>query len=167
LSPAQLAALGSELGSDVPFFFHTPAAWCTGRGEVVEPLPLGKPVDLVLACPPTGLSTAAVFRALCAPNAPGDGASLRRAAQAGDVEALGSQLFNRLQPAAERLCPAVRELRERLAGFGPAGQAMTGSGSTVFALARDSAEALRVARALRNTREDGTPPRVCVVRSCD
>ena len=33
---AELARLGAELGSDVPFFFSTPAAWCTGRGERVE-----------------------------------------------------------------------------------------------------------------------------------
>src|SRR5262245_47408599 len=33
-----LARLGAELGSDVPFFFSTPAAWCEGRGEIVTPL---------------------------------------------------------------------------------------------------------------------------------
>src|SRR5947209_827864 len=49
LTTPQLAALGAEIGSDVPFFFHTPAAWCTGRGEVVTPVPLARPVDLVLA----------------------------------------------------------------------------------------------------------------------
>ena len=37
----ELARLGGELGSDVPFFFHTPAAWCTGRGEVVTPVAAG------------------------------------------------------------------------------------------------------------------------------
>src|SRR5205807_9808037 len=35
MSTGELAKLGAELGSDVPFFFHTPAAWCTGRGEKV------------------------------------------------------------------------------------------------------------------------------------
>src|SRR5262245_37915390 len=42
LSGTELAALGAELGSDVPFFFATPAAWCTGRGEQVTPLKLGR-----------------------------------------------------------------------------------------------------------------------------
>ena len=36
----------------------------------------------------------------------------------------------------------------RLAGLGPAGQLMSGSGSTVFALCRDAGEALSLARAL-------------------
>ena len=35
LTDADLAKLSGEIGSDIPFFFHTPAAWCTGRGEIV------------------------------------------------------------------------------------------------------------------------------------
>ena len=40
LTDNALARLGAELGSDVPFFFHGPAAWCTGRGEIVTPVPV-------------------------------------------------------------------------------------------------------------------------------
>jgi 4-diphosphocytidyl-2-C-methyl-D-erythritol kinase len=168
---AELARLGAELGSDVSFFFAPPAAWCTGRGEVVEPLPLGRPLDLVLACPPVGLSTAAVFRAVEVPSAPRDGQEVRRAARSGDLEALGRSLFNRLQPAAEGLCPAVAALHARLAGLGARhgalGASMSGSGSTVFALCRGPAEAQGLARALRSQGEEGAAARVCVVRSCD
>ena len=166
LSTSDLAALGGRLGSDVPFFFATPAAWCTGRGEVVEPLRLGRPLDLVLACPPEGLSTAEVFRNLTVPEAPRDGAPLRRAAEAGDVEELGRLLFNRLQPVAERLCPAVAGLCGRLAGQGPAGCLMSGSGSTVFALCRSRGEARRVAHGLASVREGPGGTRVHIVQSC-
>jgi 4-diphosphocytidyl-2-C-methyl-D-erythritol kinase len=166
LSRMELAALGARLGSDVAFFLATPAAWCTGRGEIVEPLRLGRPLDLVLACPAAGLSTAEVFRNLTVPDAPQDGASLRRAAKAGDVEELGRLLFNRLQPVAERLCPAVAGLCGRLAGQGPAGCLMSGSGSTVFALCRCRGEARRVARALAAVREGPGGTRVYIVRSC-
>jgi 4-diphosphocytidyl-2-C-methyl-D-erythritol kinase len=163
---AALARLGAELGSDVPFFFATPAAWCTGRGERVEPLTLGRPLDLVLACPPVGLSTAEVYHGVTVPPEPLDGTAVRRAAAAGDVEELGRLLHNRLQPPAERLCPDVADLDARLAGLGPAGRLMSGSGSTVFALCRDPAEALRIARALRPVREERAGLRVSVVRSC-
>ena len=166
LSPSDLAALGGRLGSDVPFFFATPAAWCTGRGEIVEPLRLGRPLDLVLACPPEGLSTAEVFRNLTVPELPNDGAPLRRAAEAGDVEEIGRLLFNRLQPVAERLCPAVAGLCGRLAGPGPAGCLMSGSGSTVFALCRGRGEARRVARVLAPVREGPGGTRVHIVQSC-
>jgi 4-diphosphocytidyl-2-C-methyl-D-erythritol kinase len=167
LGANQLSALGAELGSDVSFFFFGPAAWCTGRGEVVEPLKLGGPIDLVLVCPEAGLSTASVFKALELPGAPVDGAGVRRAVESGDVEELGRCLFNRLEEPAMRLCPEVGRWRERLARLGPAGARMSGSGSTVFALARGAADALRLSRALSSVREDGARARVHVVRSCD
>jgi 4-diphosphocytidyl-2-C-methyl-D-erythritol kinase len=166
LGPAELAALGAELGSDVPFFFATPAAWCTGRGEIVEPVRLGRPLDLVLACPPAGLSTAEVFRNLTVPCEPRDGTALRKAVEAGDVEEVGRGLFNRLQPVAERLYPVVAGLCGRLAGQGPAGCLMSGSGSTVFALCRGPAEARRIARVLAPAREGPDEARVLIVQSC-
>jgi 4-diphosphocytidyl-2-C-methyl-D-erythritol kinase len=162
----RLATLGAELGSDVPFFFFTPAAWCTGRGEVVEPLTLQRDLDLVVVAPPVGLSTAEVFRGVTVPQQPIDGGPLRRAVAAGIIEEAGRLLHNRLQPAAERLCPLIAGWQARLAGLGPGGQQMSGSGSALFALCRDSAEALRLARALRSVLEDGDWARFFIVRSC-
>jgi 4-diphosphocytidyl-2-C-methyl-D-erythritol kinase len=163
----RMARLGAELGSDVSFFFAAPAAWCTGRGEQIEPLRLGRPLDLVLVAPPVGLSTAEVFRGLTVPTEPRSGAAVRQAAAAGDVNELGRQLHNRLQPAAERLCPDVAGLCARLSSLGPAGQLMTGSGSTVFALCRHPGEALALARALNSARDELGGARVFIVRSCD
>jgi 4-diphosphocytidyl-2-C-methyl-D-erythritol kinase len=164
---SKLMDLGAELGSDVSFFFAAPAAWCTGRGEQIEPLQLGRPLDLILIAPPVGLSTAEVFRGVTVPNSPRSGAAVRQAAAVGDVSELGRQLHNRLQPAAERLCPVVADLFTRLAGLGPAGQLMTGSGSTVFALCRHPGEALTIARVLYSARDELGGARVFVVRSCD
>jgi 4-diphosphocytidyl-2-C-methyl-D-erythritol kinase len=166
-SSEQLGLLGAELGSDVTFFFHGPAAWCTGRGEIVEPLPAGRPLHLVLVCPSVGLSTASVFQALTPTGEVVQGESLRRAFTTGDVEELGRLLHNRLQEPAERLCPEVGRLRRRLLELEPAGVLMSGSGTTVFALGRDAADAMRIARAMRDGREAGEPARVLVVRSCD
>ena len=67
--PDRLDALAGEIGSDVAFFLSPPAAWCTGRGEIVTPVPLGRRLDLVLVCPAVGLSTASVFRSSIAPRA--------------------------------------------------------------------------------------------------
>jgi 4-diphosphocytidyl-2-C-methyl-D-erythritol kinase len=166
LTAAELARIGAEVGSDVAFFLAGPAAWCTGRGEVTEPLRLGRPLDLVLVCPREGLSTAAVFRRLTPPAEPHRGDAVRAAAAAGDVEALGRALFNRLGPVAEELCPAVRDARRALEELHPAGVLMSGSGSTVFAVCRGPGEACRVARELRSAREATDGPRVFVVQSC-
>ena len=162
----ELGRLGAELGSDVTFFFHGPAAWCTGRGEVVEPLPMRKPLDLVLACPEVGLSTASVFRALVLPPTPIPGDEARQALEGGEIDRLGKALHNRLEEPAMKLAPEVARLRERIARLEPAGVLMSGSGSTVFALARDAADALRLSRALTSVRDYGESARVFVVRSC-
>jgi 4-diphosphocytidyl-2-C-methyl-D-erythritol kinase len=162
----ELAALGARLGSDVAFFFATPAAWCTGRGEIVQPLTLGRPLHLVLVCPPVGLSTAEVFRNLTLPERPVDGRNLQQAAIRGDVETLGRLLHNRLQPVAERLCPVLADLKRRLAEAGPAGELMSGSGTTMFALCRDFGEAVRLAEHLLPLTRELPGSRVYCVQSC-
>jgi 4-diphosphocytidyl-2-C-methyl-D-erythritol kinase len=166
LGRGELAVLGAALGSDVPFFLAGSAAWCTGRGEQVERIPLARPLDFVLASPAVGLSTADVFRNVTVPADPLDGTELRQAALAGNVEELGRRLFNRLQPVAERLCPPVGDLHRRLIDLHPAGCLMTGSGTTVFALCRDAGEALRIARGLRSAQEGSDAPRTHCVQSC-
>jgi len=166
LTLQELVPLAQELGSDVAFFFSTPAAWCTGRGEQVASLQLGRPLWFVLLCPGFGLSTADVYRGVVVPDRPQTGEEIRQAASAGDVEALGRWLHNRLQPTAERLCPALADFQERLARLGPAGQAMSGSGTSIFALCRNQSEAERIGQELRNGLEEGMNARVFIVPSC-
>jgi 4-diphosphocytidyl-2-C-methyl-D-erythritol kinase len=165
LTNETLAELGGQLGSDIPFFFHTPAAWCTGRGEIVTPVKLGRPLDLVLLCPSFGCATAEVYRNVTVPATVQSGTDLRRAVENGAIEELGRLLFNRLQPAAEKVAPGLRKYENRLAQFKPAGQLMSGSGSSLFALCRDRAEAERIANELRQG-EDKDSFTVFLVRSC-
>jgi 4-diphosphocytidyl-2-C-methyl-D-erythritol kinase len=172
LTRDELARLGGELGSDVPFFFHTPAAWCTGRGEVVTPVALGRPLDFVLVKPAVGLATAEVYRGVAVPERPETGQEMRRAVAGGDVEEIGRRLHNRLQEAAGRLRPEIAAGLGRLRAEGPAGQLMSGSGTSLFALCREPGEAQRVARAVRRPEINapglvgGGEFRVYVVRSC-
>jgi 4-diphosphocytidyl-2-C-methyl-D-erythritol kinase len=56
-----LAALGADLGSDVPFFFTGGTARGRGRGEIVEALPDAPPRALILVVPPFSISTAEVY----------------------------------------------------------------------------------------------------------
>jgi 4-diphosphocytidyl-2-C-methyl-D-erythritol kinase len=135
--PDRLDALAGEIGSDVAFFLHAPAAVCRGRGERVEPVALPEAIHFVLVCPPIGSSTAAVYRHLDVPERPRPITPLLEALASPD--ALGGCLFNRLQGTAERLRPELRRVREALEGLGSAlsGHLMSGSGSAWFGLARD------------------------------
>jgi 4-diphosphocytidyl-2-C-methyl-D-erythritol kinase len=74
-------------------------------------------------------------------------------------------LHNRLQGPAEKLCPMLEEWLDRMAKLSPAGQLMSGSGTTLFALCRDLSEAYRVTRALVAGLMDEPRPLVQIVRS--
>jgi 4-diphosphocytidyl-2-C-methyl-D-erythritol kinase len=170
LATPELMDLASRLGSDIPFFFATPAAWCTGRGEHVMPAPLITPLHLVLACPGVGLATAEVYRGVTVPAAPCSPEALRRALAGGEPEAIGAALHNRLQPVAERLCPEVAVLRDLFVRLAPAGHLMSGSGSCYFAVCRSRAEAEHLARRVRqwytdHRPEEGQGLRIFVVES--
>jgi 4-diphosphocytidyl-2-C-methyl-D-erythritol kinase len=150
LPPGRLDALAGEIGSDVAFFRHAPAAVCRGRGERVESLSLSRALHFVLVCPPIGLSTADVYRNLRPPERPRPIGPVVRALVAGRPDALGRSLFNRLQPVAERLQPALERVRDELARLGPSldGHLMSGSGSAYFGLVRDRDAADDAARRL-------------------
>ena len=139
LDPDRLDALAGEIGSDVAFFRKTPAAICRGRGERVESLSLAQSLHFVLVCPPIGLSTADVYRNLTPPERPRPIGPVVEALVTGRPDALGRSLFNRLQPVAERLQPALVRVRDELACLGPSldGHLMSGSGSAYFGLGRD------------------------------
>lgn len=163
-SDAELAKIGAEIGSDIPFFFDTPAAWCTGRGEIVTPLKLPIPLDFVLLCPSFGMPTAAVYKNVAIPAAPICADAICSALVQGDVDLIGKLLHNRLQTAAEGLDPRMSEYARMLAEAGPAGSLMSGSGSTLFALCRSPDEADRVAASLK-TRTKAHDFKLIVTRS--
>jgi 4-diphosphocytidyl-2-C-methyl-D-erythritol kinase len=148
--PGRLDALAGEIGSDVAFFLHAPAAVCTGRGEQVNAVTLPHAFHFVLVCPPVGQSTADVYRNLTPPDRPRPVEPAVTALAGGDPEALGRVLFNRLQSVAERLNPALVPVREALANLSPSldGHLMSGSGSAYFGLGRNLDAARRAARAL-------------------
>jgi 4-diphosphocytidyl-2-C-methyl-D-erythritol kinase len=145
----ELARLGAELGSDVPFFFHTPAAWCTGRGEVVTPLSVPRPLHFLLLCPAFGMPTAAVYSNVELPANPETGETIRQALAQGDIDRIGKLLHNRLAPAAQRLDDRIGRYRQMLADLQPPGQQMSGSGSTLYALCRSAQECVQLGERLR------------------
>jgi 4-diphosphocytidyl-2-C-methyl-D-erythritol kinase len=149
--PETLDAVAGEIGSDVPFFLRAPAAVCRGRGERVEAVPLNRTLHFVLVCPPFGVSTADVYRNLTPPDRPNPVEPVLDALAREGPAVLGRSLFNRLQPTAEAIRPALGRVRDALAELVPShldGALMSGSGSAYFGLARDPAAAADAARRL-------------------
>ena len=159
---AKLLELAAGVGSDVGVFLGGAAGWCTGHGEVVEPTAMPEPLDLVIVKPPYGLSTAAVYRGHTPPVTPVTSQGMREAIRTGD--AVATHLHNRLEAPAFAAEPRLGAVRDRLAACGPLGVLLCGSGSSLFALARNPADAARIARDYSNhSGDDGSRP--FVVRS--
>jgi 4-diphosphocytidyl-2-C-methyl-D-erythritol kinase len=148
-SADRLIELGARLGSDVAFFFRTPAALARGRGEDVTACSIAKQLDLVLVCPPGRLATADVFREVTLGHAPVSVEPIRLALEAGEVEQTAKLLHNRLEEVSLRLSPAVAELRRRASQWDCLGHLMTGSGSGYFAICSSYEHARALARQLR------------------
>lgn len=136
MSDGELAWLGAELGSDVPFFVRGGTAMVSGRGERVRPLP---PVDqswLVLVCIkiPMANKTAAMY-SMVRP-AHYTGGLLTRKLEArirggGDVPA--EFLYNTFDEVALDAYDGLEEYRDALGNFGAQEIHMAGSGPSLYA----------------------------------
>lgn len=146
----QLAALASELGSDVPFFLDGAAAICRGRGEQVQRIACPMRLHLVVAHPPQGLPTQAVFAACRPSERPRSAEPLAEALGHGDLANVGRLLYNRLEEAATKCSHWIYRLRREFQNVDSLGHGMTGSGTSYFGLCRSARHARRIAVQLRS-----------------
>ncbi len=148
-----LVPLAATVGSDVPFFASgARVAFVWGRGERVDPLPDPGATHVVVVRSGARLATKDVFAELRSGDHGAAAATdvLREAFARRTVtpQLLRDNARNDLLGPAERLCPAVADARTRAAERGIA-LALSGSGPTLFAIADDRRDALRMARILR------------------
>ena len=134
LSDAALIEIGAKLGSDVPFFLQPDPARGTGRGEVLQPIPLHKLPWAILIHPGFGSPTAEAYQRFAADRRPGqEGPLLRLSLNSGQTHELRPR--NDLEPAVEQKYLWIRAARDWLARQpGVLAARMSGSGSTVFGL---------------------------------
>lgn len=116
-----LAALGLQLGADVPVFVRGHNAWAEGVGELLTPITL-PPAWFVLVHPGVHVPTPALFAS----------PDLTRDAPVAKIAdfASGSLLGNAFEPVLRRREPAVEAALAALSSIGRA--RLTGSGSGCF-----------------------------------
>ncbi len=156
LSPTELAELALGLGADVPFFLVGGSQWGRGVGEQLTPATVA-PMHFTLVLPPFGCPTVDVYKSFAAVWKGGaDTATLHSITvpDTGD-SAVRIAFHNDLLPAAERVRPALAQLRQQIAGLGYPEVAMTGSGSTLFLAHVDAEAQQRCASALRPLGQQG------------
>ncbi|NMF56997.1 4-(cytidine 5'-diphospho)-2-C-methyl-D-erythritol kinase [Pseudanabaena yagii] len=161
LTQSQICDLAAQLGSDIPFCVVGGTALATGRGEILSPLPDLKDLVLVV-CKPRHISISTVwayqtFRShgLLAHNPAKHQAlsSQMVAAIASGGESapakIGRLLYNDLERAVLPEYPELVDLENKLLEQECLGAMMSGSGSTMFAIAADLDRAHQIAEAVR------------------
>jgi 4-diphosphocytidyl-2-C-methyl-D-erythritol kinase len=142
----QLRALGTQLGSDVPYFVGGGTALAEGRGERIASLAAPRVMWFVLGLSNRGLSTAEVYRRWRTNDGMPDASGMVAALAAGDVAAVGTRIMNALEVPAFELRPELAVGKQRLIEAEVLGAGLSGSGPTLFGLAADEAHARAVAR---------------------
>ncbi|MEO5720104.1 MAG: 4-(cytidine 5'-diphospho)-2-C-methyl-D-erythritol kinase [Chthoniobacterales bacterium] len=139
LPVAEMTGLAAEIGSDVPFFIHESAAVCRGRGELVNPASLAHASPLLLLKPSFGVPTPWAYARWK------DSKELAGIAY-GPQEFGGHTFRNDLErPVFEKHLFLAR-MKMWLLEQPEVGVAlMSGSGSTIFAVLRDGADATELA----------------------
>jgi 4-diphosphocytidyl-2-C-methyl-D-erythritol kinase len=150
----ELLALGSELGSDVPFLILGGTAIGTGRGDQLTAALSRGTYHWVFALSTVGLSTPSVYSECDRMRAereiadPKVSDALMQALLAADPEAVGQSLINDLQSAASSLRPALTLILEVGRDYGALGAIVSGSGPTVAFLVANEEAGLDLAVAL-------------------
>ncbi|GJM92833.1 hypothetical protein PR202_ga09337 [Eleusine coracana subsp. coracana] len=134
-SEKDLQEWSGEIGSDIPFFFSRGAAYCTGRGEIVQDITDSLPVNLpmVLIKPPEACSTAEVYKRF----------KLEQASRADPLSLLEDMTqngiskdvcVNDLEPPAFEVLPSLKRMKKRIIAASQGNYSavfMSGSGSTI------------------------------------
>jgi 4-diphosphocytidyl-2-C-methyl-D-erythritol kinase len=168
----ELARIGQELGSDVPFFLYGPTAFVEGRGEKVISCVFEDDRWLVLINPGFEVSTRWVYQHLpvsrlheISPlrNPPGLEKSWLTN-MPGNIKIQDSSKFkvqysdlcfhNDLECVAEPQYPVIREMKDCLQSEGSEGVLMSGSGPTVFGVFEKRTAAVEAASKLSHEHPD-------------
>lgn len=147
LSQKHLLDYAAAIGSDVSFFiYNTPYALGTGRGEQIKVLPIRTKLWHVLVTPKVKMLTRDVF---------GVGKNsltsikdnvniLLPFLRVNKLDQIGPALSNSLEPAILSLRPDFAVLKAKLSNTGAVGVCFSGSGPSVYALARSRQHAAQI-----------------------
>jgi len=152
IGPKLLHELASKLGSDVPFFLSGGTAIMRGRGENICPVADAPTLWLVVVKPEESVSTAWAYGALDSIEDRSSNRAtkpLEEALKAGDLARVISGQSNDFELPVFRRFPRLAWLRDELQMAGALTAHLCGSGSALYGIAGDEAQANKIANLLR------------------
>lgn len=141
MSTADLIDLSANLGSDCPVFISKKPAMASGRGEILSSSPVAlNDSHLVLVLPGFAVNTAWAYRN-CTPE--------QRKERLEDVlsespKEWKNRLKNDFEPVISNVHPEISTIKEQLYDAGAYYASMSGSGSSIYGLFRDTPELPRI-----------------------
>ncbi|HEX8289711.1 MAG TPA: 4-(cytidine 5'-diphospho)-2-C-methyl-D-erythritol kinase [Pyrinomonadaceae bacterium] len=133
----ELAQLGEQIGSDVPFFFYGGTALGTGRGTEITPIEDAEEKFLLIVAPQISVSTRDAFARLNAPRLTNfDSKSILKICrnEAENFRFNQAQLKNDFESSVFALQPEIRRVKEKLLECGAIQANLSGSGASVYAI---------------------------------
>jgi len=150
-----LERMAAQLGSDISFFIRRTPAWCRGRGELITPCVVPEELPLLLVRPPFGVDTPWAYKNWAGSH------SIRPELEAEQDLGWVSVVNSLERPVFEKylLLPAMKawlleQPETRVA-------AMSGSGSTMFAVLKDEADGPALEARVRETFGDSLWTSLC------
>lgn len=139
LSLEELARIGKEIGADIPFCVHEQMAFVGGIGEQLDFIDHDFNCHVLLVKPKHGVSTQKSFGMLDLSTAEHPNIqAMVKAVEENNYQGVVENLGNTLEAPSLQLVPEIDKIKAELIEMGFDGALMSGSGSCVFALTKDS-----------------------------
>ena len=151
LDEEKLCELGARLGSDIPFCIMGGTMLATGRGEVLTRLSDMPETWVVLAKPRISVSTAWAYQNYDEQGADRhpDNEAIKQAIARGNRKAVAGLLCNVLESVTIKKYDVIADYKQMMLDKGAMASMMSGSGPTVFGLAKSREQAESIADVLR------------------
>ena len=146
LSVKELASLGAEVGSDVPYCVYGQTSLVEGFGEKVTPIAPMPQCWVVVVKPRMSVSTRTIFAKIVMEDLyHPDIQALVSAIEENDYQKMTQNLGNSM----EVVTIKIQQLKDRMLKYGADAAMMSGSGPTVYALCHKYSRAKHVFNALK------------------
>ena len=154
LSNKDLREIGEELGMDVPFCIQNGTALAYHRGEKVTPLPpINPPLWIIVINPGFEIPTKWAYNNLdlgLIKREKKNTISMLKALKEEGLEKIAKNLFNSFEELIIKKHPEIGKIKDRLIEEGALGALMSGSGPTVFGIAQNKEQALKIYEKLKS-----------------
>ena len=154
---SELMKWSTRIGTDIPFCIRRGTALLKGKGDEVHPLPSIKEGWIVLVYPNISISTSWAYAHISRrltnerPGATLSITDLRKRIQSKQLQGLGDLFYNKLEEVVIEEFPLIGEIKEKFKKRGAQSVVMSGSGSTVFALAENERDARKLAHYMQSS----------------